>query len=191
MGQTGKYWAHEHWYLDTPADFITFGGNAQVSGFFTTPEYKPLEMHKLTALGNGDMINLQKLKIINKVIEKKKLLRLVNDTSSFLKIELKRMAGDGISELRGYGTYLAFDVKNEDKTKRAIELLAHSGVLVSQVGPKTIGLRPALTLESKHVAVLRDNIKYVIYSFFGPPPSLRVHLCRLQSELRHRDQRHA
>jgi 4-aminobutyrate aminotransferase-like enzyme len=48
-------------------------------------------------------------------IQKKNLLSLVGDTSTFLKIELARVHREkGIAaNIRGYGTYLGFDVPDE------------------------------------------------------------------------------
>jgi 4-aminobutyrate aminotransferase-like enzyme len=42
MGQTGKNWGHDHWWLseeETP-DFVTFGGKSGVSGFFSTIQHR-------------------------------------------------------------------------------------------------------------------------------------------------------
>ena len=38
MGASGKNWAHEYWYqMDgTTPDFVTFGGKAGISGFYST-----------------------------------------------------------------------------------------------------------------------------------------------------------
>ena len=45
MGQTGKMWGHEHWYLNErdggSADIVTFGGKAGISGYFSTVEISP------------------------------------------------------------------------------------------------------------------------------------------------------
>jgi len=38
---TGKYWGHEHWYLDQSPDIVIFGRATQVSGFYTTLKYRP------------------------------------------------------------------------------------------------------------------------------------------------------
>lgn len=44
FGQTGKMWAHEHWYLQDrdggAPDMVTFGGKAGISGFYSTYEYR-------------------------------------------------------------------------------------------------------------------------------------------------------
>ncbi len=34
IGATGKYWAHEHWNLDSPPDIVTFAKKAVVCGFY-------------------------------------------------------------------------------------------------------------------------------------------------------------
>lgn len=48
VGSTGKMWGHEHWNLGTPADIVTFGGKAGVSGFYSTVGLR------LDQIGDGD-----------------------------------------------------------------------------------------------------------------------------------------
>lgn len=40
VGITGKMWAHEHWFLSQPADIVTFGGKAGISGFYSTTDFR-------------------------------------------------------------------------------------------------------------------------------------------------------
>jgi len=40
VGSTGKMWGHEHWNLNDPADIVTFGGKAGISGFYSKLEYQ-------------------------------------------------------------------------------------------------------------------------------------------------------
>ncbi len=40
VGSTGKMWGHEHWNLSTPADIVSFGGKAGVSGFYSTVNFR-------------------------------------------------------------------------------------------------------------------------------------------------------
>jgi len=42
MGVTGKNWAHDHWFLrdDQAPDFVTFGGNGNLSGFYSTIQHR-------------------------------------------------------------------------------------------------------------------------------------------------------
>lgn len=38
---TGKFWAHEHWGLDDPADVVTFSKKMMTGGFFHKEEFRP------------------------------------------------------------------------------------------------------------------------------------------------------
>lgn len=40
-GCTGKFWAHEHWGLDDPADVMTFSKKMMTGGFFHREEFRP------------------------------------------------------------------------------------------------------------------------------------------------------
>ncbi len=111
LGITGKMWGYEHWYLEDSPDLVVFGGATQVSGVFSSREYRspgklssPADLTKINQLG----------KIID-VIRKKDLIWKTGDTSSFLKIELERMRkkNDYYSSVRGNGNHLAFDVHDE------------------------------------------------------------------------------
>ncbi|PBP19893.1 4-aminobutyrate aminotransferase [Diplocarpon rosae] len=42
VGATGKFWAHDHWNLDTPPDMVTFSKKAQTAGYyFGNPGLRP------------------------------------------------------------------------------------------------------------------------------------------------------
>lgn len=58
-----------------------------------------------------DMVKLLNFGVVWKTILKKDLLAYVNDTSTFLKIELERVQREKgfISNVRGNGTFIGFD----------------------------------------------------------------------------------
>lgn len=114
MGITGKMWAHEHWNLATPADIVTFGGGAGISGFFSTLHYR-LDDLGLYFDQNTDLVKLKNFGLTWKYVQKKNLLSYVMDTSTFLKLELGRVEREKghIANIRGYGTFLGFDAESE------------------------------------------------------------------------------
>ena len=61
------------------------------------------------------MVKLLNYGVIWKYILKKDLLNYVNDTSTFLKIELNRVGREKgwVKNVRGYGTFLGFDAPHE------------------------------------------------------------------------------
>ena len=66
---------------------------------------------------NLDMTQLLTFGITWRHMQKQGLLELVQDTSSFIKIELENAARDKneISNIRGLGTAIAFDCAGKDK----------------------------------------------------------------------------
>lgn len=160
FGKTAKMWAHEHWFCDDSPDIVTFGSSAVASGLFTTPEFRPSEPHKLTTISNGSMDKLVAFKSIADYIKKKRLLDRVQDTSSFLKAELHRVNKQRhvFDNLRGYGTYLGFDLAHNGSAEHFEEFMSRYGIIVAVVGPSTIGLRPSLLLEPRHAGHFRDAV---------------------------------
>lgn len=160
VGKTGKMWAHEHWYLDDAPDIVTFGGSACVSGFYTTSDFRPLEQHKFTTVGNGSIEKIIAFEQITKYIKRKNLLNKVDDCGSYIRAELHRVnkKKNVFTNLRGQGTYLAWDTAGYEATRHMATHLIRYGIMVAMVGPRTIGIRPSLLLEPIHAAHLRDAL---------------------------------
>ena len=106
------------------------------------------------------MIKLLNYGTIWKVIESQDLLHDQKTTSSFLKIELDRVGAEKglISNVRGYGTHLGFDFANERTAQSVQRWLFKSGIHALMCGPKTMALKPSLTLGVQDGAVLRDAL---------------------------------
>ena len=77
-----------------------------------------------------------------------------------MKIELNRVEKEKqfISNVRGYGLHLGFDLENEAAAHSVQRWLWRNGINVNKVGPRTLGLRPALTLSVKDGALLRNSL---------------------------------
>lgn len=70
-------------------------------------------------------------------VQSKNILDLVQDTSSFLKIELENAARDKgeIGNVRGMGTAIAFDCASRDATDSMQHWLVKLGIATARVGP--------------------------------------------------------
>lgn len=84
----------------------------------------------------------------------------VQDTSTFLKIELARVERERgiISNVKGYGTFLGFDVHNQTTALLMQKWFFRSGIHLLKCGPLSFGIRPSLLLGPKQAAHLRDNL---------------------------------
>ena len=115
VGSTGKMWGHEHWNLSDPADIVSFGGKSGISGFYSTIEYRLQDGSEAINFDqNVDMVKLINFGLTWKYIQKKNLLSYIGDTSTFLKIEMARVHKERgfCQNIRGYGTFIGFDVPN-------------------------------------------------------------------------------
>ena len=172
VGATGKMWGHEHWNLEIPADMVTFGGKAGVSGFYSTVDLRLDEIgdgdfEGFTLEQNVDMVKLLNFGLTWKYIQQKNLLSYVMDTSTFLKIELARVAKERgvIGNVRGYGTFIGFDASSPEAADNLQRWFFRSGINLLRCGALTFGLRPALILGPKDGAILRDNLLYYSPNF--------------------------
>ena len=64
VGITGKYWGHEHWYLENSPDIVIFGRATQVSGFYSKAQFRPKQIHKFSNVGQLDLVKLKTYQII-------------------------------------------------------------------------------------------------------------------------------
>lgn len=158
-------WAHEHWYLSDHdggcPDIVTFANKTGISGFYSTLDYR-VDPHCANFDQDVDFVKLLNFGTIWKEIQYRGLLELVQDTSSFLKIELSNVQRDRnnvISNIRGNGTYIGFDTLNSKVADSLHLWLSKSGVHVARTGPTSFGLRPALILGPKHAANLRESLR--------------------------------
>ncbi len=159
VGSTGKFWALEHWNLQDPADIVTFAQRTGIAGFFSKLDFKLAEGEENTCFQqNTDPVKIINFGLTWKYMQKKNILSYVGDTSTFLKIELGRVHKEVgvVQNLRGYGTYLGFDVPNERNAEQLQKWLFISGIHMLRCGPLTYGLRPSLLLGPKDAAYLRD-----------------------------------
>ncbi|KFO24831.1 4-aminobutyrate aminotransferase, mitochondrial [Fukomys damarensis] len=73
-GCTGKFWAHEHWGLDDPADLMSFSKKMMVGGFFHKEEFRPNAPYRIFNTWLGDPSkNLLLAEVIN-IIKREDLM---------------------------------------------------------------------------------------------------------------------
>ena len=95
---------------------VTFGAKAGISGFFSTYDFR-LNPFCGQWEQSVDMVQLLNFGLTWKQIQRKNLLEMVQDTSSFLKIELGNIEREQkglIHNIRGNGTMLGFDTRDSE-----------------------------------------------------------------------------
>lgn len=154
MGITGTMWAHEQLGLPTPPDIVCFGKKMQMGGFFATADYDIAQFGRMYQTRNGDRARALLGLATLRTIESDKLLQNVRDTGAYFLarlVELSARFPTLITEPRGRGFLLAFDLPTpalrDDFNARALR----QGVFASYTGLRSVRLRPHLITTRVHV----------------------------------------
>jgi 4-aminobutyrate aminotransferase/(S)-3-amino-2-methylpropionate transaminase len=151
---SGTRWAHEQLTLPTPPDMVCFGKKMQMGGFFAGPTHDIGQFGRMYQTRNGDraraMLGLATLR----AVDDDNLLANVRDTGAYFLERLQALAERFptlITEPRGRGFLLAFDLPTpaarDDFNTRALR----RGVFASYTGVRSVRLRPHLITTRAHV----------------------------------------
>ena len=153
VGATGKFWAHEHWNLETPPDIVTFSKKAQTAGFYYgNPAIRPNKPYRQFNTWMGDPARALLFRAIYEEIQKNNLVENTARTGDYLYRGLESLAKKyphQIQNLRGkgQGTFIAWDSPNR------AELLAKAktvGINIGGSGTSAVRLRPMLVFQQHH-----------------------------------------
>ncbi|KAG2383630.1 hypothetical protein C9374_004301 [Naegleria lovaniensis] len=158
-GATGKFWAHEYWGLgENGPDIVCFSKKLQAAGIFHRPEFKIDLPYRIFNTWLGDYTRALQLGAIIDVIERDRLLDLVNQTGAYMMkhmTELSKRYPGKIDNVRGAGTFIAFE---SNKQPELMKQMLHRGVEVGSCGTNTIRLRPMLTFHQWHANIFLQNL---------------------------------
>lgn len=167
-GPTGKFWAHEHLGLVGPElapDFVTFSKKMLLGGYFYRPNFRPKQAYRVFNTWMGDPAKLIMLEAVINVIQSENLLAKVEKTGAKLQAGLHGLQAKYkqlISNVRGRGTFCAFDFGDSATRDKALERLALNGVYAGGCGERSIRVRTALVFTDKHADILLDRLEGVL-----------------------------
>lgn len=163
-GPTGKFWAHEHWNLPEPPDFVTFSKKMLLGGYFYNHSFRPKQAYRVFNTWMGDPSKLILLEKVIAVIQNENLVTKIEETGKKLLRgieELQKKFPDHISNARGKGTFCAFDLKDGPTRDKLVDKLALNGIYSGGCGDKSIRVRTALVFNDKHKDILLDKLEQV------------------------------
>jgi L-lysine 6-transaminase len=153
IGLTGKMWAHEHFGL-TP-DALAFGKKAQVCGCLVSPrvDEEPANVFKVPSRINstwgGNLTDMVRSARYLEIIQEDRLV----DNARVAGAELLRglegvqaELGGLMSNARGRGLMIAFDLPSPELRDKAQEAIIANGLLLLKCGVRSIRFRPPLNL---------------------------------------------
>lgn len=160
-GPTGKFWAHEHFGLEDGPDFVTFSKKMLLGGYFYKPSFRPKQAYRVFNTWMGDPAKLILLERVIDTIHRENLVGKIEQTGVRVQKglhDLQSKYNNIISNVRGRGTFCAFDFKDGATRDKVLEQLALHGVYAGGCGERSIRVRTALVFNDKHADILIDRL---------------------------------
>ena len=161
---TGRYWAYEDFQLDNPPDMVTFSKKFQVAGIYIKNEVIPKNLSSdFCGEGCVDLFRLKTLATINKVIERDGLFKKSIEAGNYFIEKFNEIQNfkKVFSDIRGKGSFLAFNLKDTETRDKFINFSRNKGCFISGCGARSVRLRPGLILEPKQY----DHFTRVLNNF--------------------------
>jgi L-lysine 6-transaminase len=163
---TGRMWAHEHFGL-TP-DAVAFGKKMQVGGFLAGPKVdeEPENVFKVPSRINstwgGGLTDMVRAARFLEIIQEDGLVDNARTVGEHLLKGLQGVQqelGGLMTNARGRGLMIAFDLPTTELRKKAHEALIANRLLLLTCGPRSIRFRPPLNLSAAEADAALDIVR--------------------------------
>lgn len=155
VGMTGKMWCYQH--FGVAPDLLAFGKKMQVCGVLAGPRLDevPENVFRLSSRINstwgGNLVDMVRCGRYLEIIEEDGLIGNAARVGARLLAGFHRLAdrsGGRMSAIRGRGLFCAFDLPTTEERDRLIERAYDNGLLLLGCGPRTVRVRPVLSLSA-------------------------------------------
>lgn len=169
MGITGKFWAFEN--FNVMPDMISFGKKVQTCG--CAVRLKRLEevdhvfkvASRINSTFGGNLVDMVRTTQYIDIIVKENLLEHTKRIGAAMKKELELMAAadERVTNVRGMGLWLAFDLPTPEIRNQFRQLAWKNGLIVLSCGHQSIRVRPVLNLQQDEadegLAIMRQTLR--------------------------------
>ncbi len=171
MGITGSMWAFQD--LGVTPDLVAFGKKTQVCGVMSTSRIDDVERNvfhvssRINSTWGGNLVDMVRCARYLQIIHEDDLVANAGRVGAQFKSELERLQArfPVVTNARGKGLLLAFDLPDTDTRKRVRQACWDAGFATLACGPRSIRFRPALVFSEANVeratSILQSVLKAV------------------------------
>ncbi|MEO5684721.1 MAG: aminotransferase class III-fold pyridoxal phosphate-dependent enzyme [Chitinophagaceae bacterium] len=169
-GRSGQFFSHDA--AGVNADIYTMakgmGNGFPVAGILIAPHIQPKHGMLGTTFGGNQLACAAALAVLE-VIEDENLIEMAKQRGMYIKNRLKAI--EGISNIRGRGLMIGFDVPPELKDLRK-KLLYDFNIFTGEAKPNVIRLLPSLAISKKQTDEFLEALQEAIEEIKKPERSM-------------------
>jgi len=157
FGTTGRWWCFEH--LGVEPDVFAFGKKSQVCGICSNARIDEIDSvfkvsSRINSTWGGNLVDMVRCQKYIEIIETEDLLANTEAMGRRFLDGLKKLAQRAphlISNVRGLGSFVAFDLPDKPTRERFLASMLDHDFLGLRSGPQAIRFRPPLNLTTAEV----------------------------------------
>jgi L-lysine 6-transaminase len=158
FGMTGSWWCFEQ--LGVAPDVFAFGKKTQVCGIAASARVDEVESvfkvsSRINSTWGGNLVDMVRCQRIVEIMEEDDLLTNVRTVGAQLVDGLRGLAAEFpalVSNVRGRGLFIAFDLPSADQRNAALAATREVGLMALPCGATSIRFRPPVILSSSDAA---------------------------------------
>ena len=173
VGLTGKMWCHQHFGVEP--DMMSFGKKTQVCGFLCGRRIDEIEdnvFHEASRINStwgGNLMDMVRFHKYLEIIVNENLVDNAKNLGEYFLGELQKLEAEfvgGVSQARGRGFMVAFDLPDEKIRAELLNTLFKSGLIALSCGIRSVRFRPALNITREVIdeamEIIRKSLKQVL-----------------------------
>jgi L-lysine 6-transaminase len=173
VGATGAMWAWQH--MGIVPDIFVFGKKTQVCGIAVNSRIDDVDSvfkvsSRINSTWGGNLVDMLRATRYFEIIEEEKLVDNARAVGEHLLVKMRALGEEMpalVSNVRGRGLMLAFDLPDTETRGKALAACLDNGLMALASGHAAIRFRPALNLSADEADEAVEKMRKALRSLAG------------------------